>query len=111
MQSVVLVAAVEVWIVACAQGADSVACSSYQSETQADAAAAAAAVTQSRYSEGLAVADANLIGSAAEQLNVVVVAAVAGSRDYSVGQSTSVAAAAWPQRCFVVQLSDSVARL
>lgn len=52
-----------------------------------------------------------MIGSAAEQLNVVVVAAVAGSRDYSVGQSTSVAAAAWPQRCFVVQLSDSVARL
>ena len=53
-----------------------------------------------------------MIGSAAEQLNVVVVAAVAGSRDYSVGQSTSVAAAAaWPQRCFVVQLSNSAARL
>ena len=45
MQSVVLVAAGEVWIVACAQGADSVACSSYKSETQADD-AAAAAVTQ-----------------------------------------------------------------
>lgn len=42
---------------------------------------------------------------------VVAAAVVAGLEDYSAGLAASVAAAACPQHCFVVQLSDSVACL
>ncbi len=100
----VIVAAPEPWtVVICVLNADQFAYLSYQTGFQETV--VAAAVTQEHYFESPTVADEYQRGCFAEPLTVV---AAACFEDYSAGQAASVAAAACPQHCFVVQLFDFV---